>query len=715
MDTKEHKKDVETNKKDSRNLSGKRRTNSLGTRVILITSIFFIAALAISTYFSAKNTQRALYEQLDDKAEQIGNMLIYNLESLDKVEKDVDILIDRYIENLAHFLGVKGEYSNEGLKALSNKTEVSELNIVDNEAFTLYSNQDESVGYIYPEDHSVMDIIRGEKDIIIEDIRKSTIGDIHYKFGAVKTDFGLVQIGINAENVMKIKENLGLKKAIQELINDESAEYVLAIDENFNTRYDSRGEITNFEFTDEAKKKLNNKEVHNEITRDKESNKKIYNVFIPYTGDLTSLDKLDSDISNSKEFKDSNKVNNFFCIGLSMDSVEGAIKTNTHQGIITSIIILAITLLLLYLFMNKKLSTPIGELNYLVDKISNLDLTYDTSYEKLQKNKSELGFMANNIDKMRGNLNSIIGNIRGDSGALLNFSEDIFVNTTEVSYSVEEVAKAVEELANGSNEQAQDCTSGYNKMNLLAERLDEAAKGSNLLGEYANKAAGINKDNAEVLKALKISIEENNQGVKMISERIFGLDEKSNSIKDIVATVNDIAEQTNLLALNAAIEAARAGDAGRGFSVVADEIRKLAEETHSATLVVEEIIEEISQDIGATRLEMDNVNSTLEQSNSVVEETLISFDAIQDSVEQILNQVNNLIESIRNVEKDKEEVTESIESITSIAQETSASTEEVSAAIEEQSANMEEISNMTEKLKEMAYSLEDIIESFKVK
>ena len=161
--------------------------------------------------------------------------------------------------------------------------------------------------------------------------------------------------------------------------------------------------------------------------------------------------------------------------------------------------------------MKKEISIPIKDLNFLVDKISNLNLIYDTTYEKLQNNKSELGLMAVNINKMRENLSSIIGNIKGSSGVLLNFSGDIFTNTTDTSYSIEEMAKAVEELAIGASEQAENCTSGYEKMNILAERLGEATKGSNILEDYAHQAAEINKDNAKVLKALKITIEKNNR------------------------------------------------------------------------------------------------------------------------------------------------------------------------------------------------------------
>ena len=685
------------------------KVNSLGRMVLIITSIFLIIAIFANTYFSVKIAEKALYEQLDERADQITDMLIYNLKSLNKIEQDVDEILDRYIKNLAYFLAVKGSYSNDELKMLSRTTGVSELNIVDSTGFTLYSNQDESVGYIYPEGHSVMEIVEGKRDAIIEQIRKSTIGDIHYKFGAVKSDFGAVQIGINADSIIAMKKNLELENAIIDVINSESVLYVMAIDKDLNTRYDSRGTLENIEFTDEAKESFKSKKMYKEIFWDEDLKKNVYKVFIPYIGDLSALN-----MANEEIYNDDKSINNVFCIGLSMDSIEAATQNIIKQGVSLGIIILSISLSLLYIFMKKQVTKPIGKLNLLVDKISNLDLTHDLSYDELQKNKTELGYMSNNINRMRQNLSLIIGDINKESEKLFNFSEDISRNTNETSYSIEEVARAVGELANGAYEQAKESTNGFNMVNILAEKLKEVIDGSLLLEEYANKTSAVNKDNIEVLKALKVSISDNNEEMEKMFKRILTLAEKSNSIGNIVGTVDDIAEQTNLLALNAAIEAARAGEAGRGFGVVADEIRKLAEETHSATIMVEEIIKEISNEIDITKGEMDNANTTLKESNEVVEKALSSFDTIQDAMGNTLTQINKLALSIDSVANDKEEVASSIESITSIAQESSASTEEVSAAIEEQSATMEEIANMTERLKKMASDLESIIEKFNI-
>ncbi len=97
MEIKKNKKKLKAKKENVKKSSDKMTSNSLGGKILIIASILFIVALSINTYSSIKNTRKAIYGELDDRAEQISNMLIYNLESLDKVEKDVDEIIDIYI------------------------------------------------------------------------------------------------------------------------------------------------------------------------------------------------------------------------------------------------------------------------------------------------------------------------------------------------------------------------------------------------------------------------------------------------------------------------------------------------------------------------------------------------------------------------------------------------------------------------------------------
>jgi methyl-accepting chemotaxis protein len=254
-------------------------------------------------------------------------------------------------------------------------------------------------------------------------------------------------------------------------------------------------------------------------------------------------------------------------------------------------------------------------------------------------------------------------------------------------------------------------------------------------GEVATNGAQTVRQTVEGMARIKDAVE----GAAV---KVTELGDKGEQIGAIVETIDDIAEQTNLLALNAAIEAARAGEQGKGFAVVADEVRKLAERSSRATKEIAALIAQVQQgteeavkamQIGAREVEsgadlasrsgaaLDAIASAVESSNAAVARIVSSMDSMQassaglvsasDAIAAIAQETNAAAESMTS---SAEQVARAVESIAAISEQNSASAEEVSAATEQMSAQAEEVVASASTLADMASGLESLAGRFTI-
>ena len=204
------------------------------------------------------------------------------------------------------------------------------------------------------------------------------------------------------------------------------------------------------------------------------------------------------------------------------------------------------------------------------------------------------------------------------------------------------------------------------------------------------------------------------ESFKISSNIVDQLTERSKEIGQIASMITNIADQTNLLALNAAIEAARAGEHGKGFAVVADEVRKLAEQTAVSSKQVSDLIDLIQKDSHSSVQSMNTVSEEVDAGLKQIYDVGKAFKRILLATQNVAQQTNEVSAIAEQMSKSTETVTASVETMAIIAKNSAQSSQNVVASSQEQLASIEEITASSESLTKIALELKGIINTFKI-
>ncbi|MFW5981196.1 MAG: methyl-accepting chemotaxis protein, partial [bacterium] len=263
--------------------------------------------------------------------------------------------------------------------------------------------------------------------------------------------------------------------------------------------------------------------------------------------------------------------------------------------LMTSIILLIISLILVYLI-SARLAKPIEEVAKHAEIIASGDLSQEIANSFLKRN-DEIGILAKSFNNMSRNLKSLITQLSDLASSLSASSEELSASGEEVSASAEQVGISIEHVAAGAEEQSaqiEQTSSVIDDLNNQITRINDISNQMNQTSE--DVMDNINTGNTSIKNSIE-NVKKVKNNSNKVAEKINYLGVSSQQIGEIIDMINGISAQTNLLALNAAIEAARAGESGRGFSVVADEIRSLAEESSSATEEIANLINNIQKNV----------------------------------------------------------------------------------------------------------------------
>ncbi len=338
----------------------------------------------------------------------------------------------------------------------------------------------------------------------------------------------------------------------------------------------------------------------------------------------------------------------------------------------------------------------------------------DLSVRTKLKSKDELGILAGSFNKMLGNIQELLMKTKYLSNEVRDSSSEIQTTINTVTIGNKEVAKSIEEIAQGATSQAKSSSDSVEAMSILANKIDDASTGLKTTIRLIESIIGMSGRSKGTIKSLKESFGENVEATNVVNDSVQLLAEKSSSISRIIGTIQDISGQTNLLALNAAIVAARAGEQGKSFAVVADEIRKLAEQSSKSSKEINNIISDIVALVDTTTKTISGTNKAINKVNDSVDATQEIFSEINNDVDTVSGLITELGSKFNEVNQIKEQVLTEIESISSVSEETAAATEEIAASVYQQTQSIEDINDKVAKNNKIMDGLNESIDVFKL-
>lgn len=377
---------------------------------------------------------------------------------------------------------------------------------------------------------------------------------------------------------------------------------------------------------------------------------------------------------------------------------------------ITLLVVLAAAVIALVIgyVLVRLIGRPLGKLARLMEEGEQGNLQVRTNF----KGQDEIGRLGHSFNRMMEQISRLAGQSSSSAAAVLATSEQLVLASGATRTHAREVAAATGEIAGGAASLAAEAESSNRKVELMGDKTDEVAGTNAVMAESAGKVMAVSDQGAELMKKLVDQSESALKMMNLIQENSAMLRDSTVLIRSILSPMIAMNKQTNILALNASIEAVRAGAAGRGFIVIADEIRGLANQSTQSIASVSRITEEISGHIENTVKVVSEAAPLFSGQITSVRESSLIFESVRAEMEVFSGYLSQSSAAVEELTGYRQQLGQSMASVISVVQQTSASTEEVASMSSQQFIVSEELVALSGKLEVLAENLKQSLVSF---
>ncbi len=671
---------------------------SVGVKLFLIFFagiMIFVISLGLLSYSKAKNT-------IEENASRA------NQETIDQTKEKMDIILERFVDTSTQIFfdpemqSLLQNMSNKDLTAYDMFINSSSINKqLSNVAFT---NKSMEAIYLVPTDENKSTMGTGSSSASMGNIRSEAwyneivqSGGYRWLPTEVKEDgsaptFRIARSmknlqGTNQSYVLVIELKLEvLEEQLKSLNLGEGAVIqLIAPDKKVvaSTIADGTGKETELAF-------------YGELTEQKGSTNSAYEVdgkstdmLVVYSTMETSDWKLIGMVPTSMLVKDAKGI---LTLTLWMALVDAAIAV------------------LIGVWMVRMIARPLGRLKDLMQEGAKGNLKVRTPFTS----KDEIGQLSAAFNLMMEQITKLVEQTNRSAQEVLDTASELSNASKKTAISASEIAVATEEIAGGASSLATEAERGNELTDNISRQMQSVVAANEEMGQSARHVEQSSETGTQHLNQLMTKTQKTEEMIGALVNKVDSLKESTSSVLKVLDVLQNITKQTNILSLNATIEAARAGAAGRGFMVVAGEVRQLAEQSRQSIDMVGEITDKIMHEMNETVAALSNVNPLFREQMDAVKDTNVIFASVQEQMGAFVEKLGMVTDSIGDLSKSQGTLSEAMSNVSAVAEQSSATSEEVASLSSEQQNISNQLVNLSDKLENVSTELKNTLSRFTV-